>query len=261
MAVKTETALKDVKLFGKETVAPEKMQDELVVKTPREGDYPPFKAVFRVNSRRFEGEVPGKGRLFVEVEGDKVKFGVFRNTFYFVQSEKGGLEKPDIVMSFTNLGKLSGELGSEIRKIHNEIGAYYEAAKELKSKTTGTYAEGPVLSKGFVAGNEPKIFIKVQNDRIVELGLAEHRDEFSFIPSKEGGWGNPSVLLKPESLKKLSDTEPGVVMSMVYNNIPREYAPKVREFLEELDRVGRHPEVVAFLEEKSKSQSMPRIMG
>jgi hypothetical protein len=166
-------------------------------------------AIFRADGTLGVGGAPRKGRLFVEVDGDEIRYGSLEHP-NVVFSNNGGIGKlnnPYIVIGSPLLSRLGGELGDVIRK------------------------ESPRKTPGF-----------------------KHPD-FSFVASKDGGMEFPNVMIKPmnsTTLKKvLGDTETGVVVGMVHGNIPS-YLPKVLNFMDELERLKEHKEVVEFLEKHRK---------
>lgn len=251
---------KDSTLAGKSVTEAYPLANMYVVKTSKEGDSPIYKAVFSSDgTMRMEGNVligfekePVKRRLFVEVRGNVVEWGSMSHApqFSFITNKELGFAKSDVKISPPTVQKLSGELGSDIRKAFNEIGAYLETREELKKKMAPgeTFAEGLVIGKGFPAKETPSIFITVEDGKITQLGIVGK--QFYFVPSKEGEMKYPAVVVSGRALEKLSNTEPGVVMGMVFKEIPT-YVPKVEGLLKNLREVESHPEIRKWFAEET----------
>jgi hypothetical protein len=200
---------------------------------------------------------PQRERFFVERRGNTVKYGslMHPDVVFGNNGELGRLNNPFIEISPTMVPKLQGELGDRIRNAAKDAGTLASAAAELKAgmKEGETYKEGTVYNKGFQKKKEPGVFVRTENGAIVEFGPLEHRNEFSFGMTKDEGI---SVIIKPqssESLKKrLGETESGVVVGMVHDNISH-FVPQVSYFTNELDKLMRSKEVAEFIEKHERS--------
>jgi hypothetical protein len=219
----------------------------------------PFKrqAVFRFDA---QGEFslgkrennPQRERFFVEVSGNTVRYGslMHPDVAFSSNGELGKLSNPYTEISPTLVPKLTGGLGDRIKDAFKNAGTFSSAAAELQAgmKAGETYKEGPVEHKGFPEKNKPTVFVRTENGKIVEFGPSEHRDEFSFGLTKDGGI---NVIIKPqssESLKKrLGETEAGVVVGMVHDSVPH-FVLQVSYFISELEKLKEFKEVAEFLE-------------
>jgi len=208
-----------------------------------------FKAIFRNDGmRRIE-----QGNLFVEKGGDVINFGSMQHVQFSFRTTEDRLDKPDIVMSPTLLGKLHGELGGAIKSTFKERGAYLNdliAADRTGSKMKpGEEREETLKRGGFGEGKEPKILVKADKEgKMAEVEVVGKG--FSFVKSRDGEWEHPAILIKTENLGKLSNTEPGVVIGLAYRNIPAQ-VEGVKELLRKMDEVSRKAEIAHLLEDKA----------
>jgi len=251
------TELKNSKLLGKGMDMVESLKDQLVGKGRDAQTLIAFK---KEGSMRIEGDTENGKRLFLEVRGKKVEYGLMQDpqiSFVSQLGKDGKLSEPDVMLSPTMIRKLSGELGGEIKEAHKEAARYLAEARKLQKGMKGEYREGNMEKNVFTQQEGAAVFVKENKlGKITEFGLKKW--EFSFVPSKEGGLENPAVFVKHDSIEKLNDLEAGVVVGMLYKNITTTYAKQVQEFLAELERLSKCSDVEEF-RKKHTFQSVLRL--
>ncbi len=205
---------------------------------------------------RLTSEKPRRGKLLVDVKGDNIDYRLLEspNVILTNNGELGRLSKPYIKIASRELiENLGGELGNEIKVGYKDAGTIHQEAQRLKEEMRAgeTYRESTLEGVGYSKKETPKIFVRLDaNGNILEFGRVDQKDKFSFYATEDKGVG---VIIKPVDqkslLKELGGRETGVAVAMVYGN-SQYYTPKAQDFVNELERLSRHKEVVEFLEKK-----------